>query len=328
MSKDCKSYIFTILGLMAFLLLMMAILCPGLYFTGRNARSIMFQFPEYGILAFGMMFAMITGGIDLSLVGIMNLSGLVTAWIVKGMIPDEKLASSGWILFVIVLAVLAAIVVGAICGAFNGFLIGQLRIPAMLATLCTNQLYVGLVYGITGGSAVTGMCDTFQSISNGRIPGINIPLVIPIFLAVLGICAFILERTILGKEIHYLGANQKAARFSGINTKRVTLFTYMISGIMGGISGVLLTSHLNAVKSSNGSSYTLLSILIVVLGGVHPNGGKGSALGVALSVVLIQMISNAFTLMHISQDVRNFANGVLLVLVLVVVMLARREKRE
>ena len=107
--------------------------------------------------------------------------------------------------------------------------------------------------------------------------------------------------------------NAKASRYSGINTLRVTIMTHMFSGILGGVSGILITSHLNSAKSSNGSTYTLLTLLIVVLGGIHPDGGKGRVTGVALATILLQMIANAFGLLHMDDNAKTFVNGCLLV---------------
>ena len=315
-----NGHVLTLLSLMVLVALIMLILNPGSYFTSRNLRSMLYQFPEYGILAFGMMLAMAAGGIDLSLVGIMNLSGVTAALLLTKVFPSETAGSAVAILS----AVIAALLVGALCGALNGFVIGYFRLPAMLVTLCTLQLFTGLVYGLTGGPAINGMSSAFTSIANGVIPGTRLPWVLPIFLLVMAAVLWFSKCTVPGHEIYSLGSGPKAAAFSGIHTLRTTVTTYLVSGILGGISGILITSHLNSAKSTNGSSYTLLSILIVVLGGVDPNGGKGSVGGVTLAVILMQMISNAFTIMHVSQDAKNFANGALLVLTLLVTQLIRR----
>ena len=144
--------------------IIMLILKPGSYFTVLNVRSMIFQFPEYGVLALGMMACMIAGGIDLSLVGIMNLSGVLAALIVKNMVLIEggEVANPAMVVPAIVLACVVAVVGGAACGAFNGFIIGYFGLPAMLVTLCGLQLYTGLAYGITGGPAINGMCDAFK----------------------------------------------------------------------------------------------------------------------------------------------------------------------
>ncbi|HBL40575.1 MAG TPA: ABC transporter permease [Ruminococcaceae bacterium] len=316
--------ILTILILMLLVIVAMAILSPDTYFTPKNAKSMIFQFPEFGILSFGMMLCMIGGGIDISLVGIMNLSGMTAALVMLALIPNESTASDGKLAFALLAACACAIAVGALCGIFNGLIIGYFKIPAMLVTLCSLQLFNGLVYAVTGGTAVTGMCASFKEIANGTIPGTWIPWVLPIFVVVTAAVALILHQSKLGKEIFYLGSNRVVSEYSGLSTLKISVLTHMISGILGGVSGILITSHMNAAKSSNGTSYTLLSILIVVLGGVHPNGGRGNIIGVTLSVILMQMVTNAFTLLRISQDVKNFANGVLLILTLVLVIFLQK----
>lgn len=322
---NVDTHIVTILGLMTIALILMAILEPTNYFTLRNVRSMIFQFPEYGILALGMMVCMIAGGIDLSLVGIMNFTGVVAAMIVTRLVPAEGGTMTA---VAIILAVIAAISLGGVCGAFNGFIIGYFNIPAMLVTLCGLQLYTGLAYGITGGPAINGMCDAFKDIANGSIAGI--PYVLFIFVIVLAAVGFVMKSTVFGNEIYFLGSNAKASRYSGINTLKVTILTYMFSGILGGVSGILITSHLNSAKSSNGSTYTLLTLLIVVLGGVHPDGGKGRVVGVTLATLLLQIIANAFGLLHMDDNAKTFVNGCLLVaaLLLGVYLDKRAEKRK
>ncbi len=316
------THIMTILGLMILVLVIMLILQPGNYFTLMNMRSMIYQFPEYGILSLGMMACMIAGGIDLSLVGIMNFTGVLAALIVKNMVTED----GGMVVPAILLAVIVALAVGGLCGAFNGFIIGYFNIPAMLVTLCGLQLYKGLAYGITGGPAINGMCDPFKAIANGSIAGI--PYVLFIFVVVLLAVAFVMKSTVFGNEIYFLGSNAQAARYSGINTLKVTVMTHMFSGILGGVSGILITSHLNSAKSSNGETYTLMSLLIVVLGGVHPDGGKGRVMGVVLATILLQMIANALGLMHIDDNTKTFINGCMLVAALLLdVYLDRRAQK-
>lgn len=311
-------HIKALLGMMAFVLILMAILKGDTYFTIPNLRSMFFQFPEYGILTFGMMMCMIAGGIDLSLVGIMNLAGVVCALIIKNM---------GGSTVSILIGIIAALIVGVACGAFNGFIIGSLNIPAMLVTLCGLELYSGLALAITGGPAINSLPDAFKNIANGSVGAI--PIVIFIFIAVLLIVTFIMKCTVFGHEIYYLGTNAQASKYSGINNLKVTILTYMCSGILGSIAGIVITSHLNSAKSSNGSSYTTLSLLIAVLGGINPDGGEGKVGGVLLSIVLLQLVANAFTIMRAPDTTRTLVNGCLLVLALIIdkVTVTRKARR-
>ena len=308
-------HIKALLGMMAFVLILMAILKGDTYFTIPNLRSMFFQFPEYGILTFGMMMCMIAGGIDLSLVGIMNLAGVVCALIIKNM---------GGSTVSILIGIIAALIVGVACGAFNGFIIGSLNIPAMLVTLCGLELYSGLALAITGGPAINSLPDAFKNIANGSVGAI--PIVIFIFIAVLLIVTFIMKCTVFGHEIFYLGTNAQASKYSGINNLKVTILTYMCSGILGSIAGIVITSHLNSAKSSNGSSYTTLSLLIAVLGGINPDGGEGKVGGVLLSIVLLQLVAKAFTIMRAPDTTRTLVNGCLLVLALIIDMVTVKRK--
>ena len=302
-SKKLNDHIKVLMLMMVFVLILMAVLKGPVYYSVNNFRSMIFQFPEYGVLSFGMMVCMIAGGIDLALVGIMNLGGVVCALLIK---------SAG---VPIPLACLASVAVGAGCGALNGLIIGSLDIPAMLVTLCGLEVYSGLALAITGGPAINGMSDSFKNIANGSIG--SIPYVLFIFIGVLIVVAFIMKHTVFGHEVYFLGSNKQAARYSGINTLRTTILAHTMSGILGGISGIIITSHLNSAKSSNGSTYTLLSLLIVVLGGINPDGGGGTVAGVTFSIVLLQLIANAFTIMHAPDTLKTLVNGCLLVAALI-----------
>lgn len=313
--QKTDNHILGLVGLMVVVLLIMAITKGKTYYTASNFSSMVYQFPEYGILAFGMMICMIAGGIDLSLVGIMDLSGVVAALIMQKMGGN---AGS------IILGCIMAVVVGLICGVINGVIIGSLDIPAMLVTLCTLQLYQGLALAITGGPAINNLPDAFVNIANGSLGAV--PYVIFIFIAVALIVWFVMNCTVFGHEVYYIGSNSKAARYSGINTMKTIVTAYMTSGILGGISGILITSHLNSAKSSNGVSYTLLTLLIVVLGGVNPDGGDGKVSGVTMAIILLQMIANAFTIMRQPDTMKTFVNGVILVAALVVDAIAIKRR--
>jgi simple sugar transport system permease protein len=297
----------SLLGIAIAICAIMTAITPT-FLESSNISSMAFQFPEFGILCFGMMFAMISGGIDLSLVGTANLSGIVAAVIMTGM---GKTPVS------IIAGIAAAMIVGVLCGLLNGYLIGQLQIPAMLVTLCGGQLFTGLGIAITKGPAITGLPESLQVISNGSI-GDVIPYSLIIFvLAAVGM-NFILNYTVYGKQLCFMGSNATASRYTGINNLRVTMLTYMLSGIMAAIGGIIIISHYGSAKADYGTSYTLLTLLIVVLGGVAPLGGRGKVLGVTLSVIILQLISSAFNVLRFSSFSKTLVWGLLLIVVMVV----------
>ncbi len=324
--KTIDSSIQTLLVLIAVIFVLMAILSPSTFYSWANVRSMIFQLPEVGILAFGVMICMISGGIDLSLVGLANLAGIICSLIILAM---------GGSPLSIALGIIVGVVIGCLGGLFNGFFISVLQLPPMLVTLCGLQLFSGLGLGITTGPAVTGLPDSFKFIANGSIINSSngIPVVLFIFIAVLAVVVFVMNNTVFGQQVYFMGSNKEAAKFSGINCHKVTLTTYAFSGILGAIAGIIMTSHFNSAKSDYGSTYTLLSILIVVLGGVHPDGGRGKVLGVTLSVLLLQFITQAFTIMRIDTNWKNFAYGLLLIFALCITLLQpklqeRRRHRE
>jgi len=288
------------------------------FFGKSNLQSMLIQFPEYGILAFGMMIAMIAGGIDLSLVGIANLSGIVAAVLMLRM---------GGTNLSIGIGIVAAVLVGGLCGLFNGFIIGFLDIPAMLVTLCGLQLYSGLALIITKGPAITGLPETFSNIANGKLLGVPIGAIVFVLIAIL-LC-YLLYYTVFGKSLYLMGTNKIASRFSGINNLRITMLTYCLSGIFGSLAGILMASHYNSAKSDYGTSYTLLTLLIVVLGGVNPNGGRGKVMGVVMSIILLQLVSSAFNILRVNAFVKTFAWGLILILVTTATYLtAQKEARD
>jgi simple sugar transport system permease protein len=291
-----------LVGIGIVIFIVMSILEPRIFLRPANIRGMFVQLPEYGILCYGMMLAMISGGIDLSLVGIANLSSIVGATV---------MIQQGGSPFSIVLGIIAALLVGAACGLFNGFLIGYLKIPAMLVTLCGLQLYIGMGLIITKGPAMTGLPEAYGDIANKLFLGIPIPFYV--FIAVSIVIAFIMRSTIYGQQLKFMGTNETASKYSGINNLKVTLLTYMTGGILGAISGVLISSHYNSAKSDYGSSYTLLTLLIVVLGGTDPDGGKGNVLGIAFAVILLQLVSSAFNILRINSFMKTFVYGLILV---------------
>lgn len=302
-----------VLGLLIFIL--MSILAPDSFLTMTNLQSMGVQFAEFGILSFGMMLAMISGGIDLSLVGIANLAGIASALTMKA------LGGENW---TIAIGILVALVVGIACGLFNGLMIGALKIPAMLVTLCGLQLYMGIGLILTKGPAITGLPEAFVKITTGTFLYIPIPIII--FILVVIFVAFLLRSTKYGMRLQFMGTNETAAKYSGINNLKVTLMTYGTSGFLGAIGGILIASHYNSAKSDYGSSYTLLTLLIVVLGGTNPDGGKGSVAGVTLAILVLQLISSAFNLLRINAFIKTFVWGLILITVMVGMRIADRRK--
>jgi simple sugar transport system permease protein len=313
-NQTLRLFIITALIFVAFSLLL-----GERFFSVRNLQSMAVQFPEFGILAFAILITMLTGGIDLSIVGAANLSAIVAALILTRLSGDGgagvPLAAT------IPLAMVAALAVASLCGLFNGFLVSRIGITPILATLGTGSLYTGLSYVITGGPAITTTQLAF--IGNGTIAGVPIPVIVFIVLAI--VFAVMLNRTSFGFNVYMLGTNPRAALFSGIHNERVLMRTYWLAGLVAGIAGIIFLARANSAKPDYGATFILLTVLIAILGGVRYTGGFGAVSGLVLSVLSIQFLSTGLNMLMLQLSgssaaifFRQFAWGALLLLVMVV----------
>lgn len=292
----------------------MSLLRPDRFFTLDNFSSMAFQFPEFGLLAIAIMLAMLSGGIDLSIVGIANLSGILAARILTTLVPQATTPTQAALYSVLAIAV--SLGVGVICGFVNGLLIAEVGITPILATLGTMQLYTGIAIVMTKGRAIYGFPEWFTFIGNGSILGIPIPFIV--FAVFCAVFATILNRTSYGFKLYMLGTNPTASRFSGINNVRVLLRTYILSGFLSAASGLVVMGRTNSAKADYGTSYTLQVILIAVMGGVNPNGGFGTIFGLVLAILTLQFLSSGFNMLRFSNFFKEFIWGAVLLLVMVV----------
>ncbi len=286
------------------------------FFSIANVQSMANQLPEYGILAIGTMVAMISGGIDLSIVSIANLSSISAALVLTTMAPDGSSPAG-----VVALAILAALLVGSICGLINGFLVSRIGIPAILATLGSMSVYTGIGYVITEGYAVRTNQLAFIGVQD--VAGIPIPMLI--FIVLVALFALLLNRTAYGFNLYMYGANNTAARFSGISSMRVLMRTYWLAGMLGAIAGIVFLARVNSAKPDYGESFILLTVLIAILGGVSYTGGFGRISGVVLAVLCLQFLSTGLNMLMLQLSgssaaifFRQFAWGALLLVVMVI----------
>lgn len=296
-------------------LIFMACLNAPAFYSLPNLQSMCYQFPEYALMSFGVMFTMILGGIDLSVVGVANLVSVVTAMTLLALTPEGDTTGN---MGSVIVAIIPGVAVGAGCGFFNGLLVSKLHIPPILATLGSQQLFTGISLVLTQGNAISRLPSTYSD--NGRVlVGGALPLALFIFIGVVIVLSIILNKTRYGKSIYMQGTNPTAARFSGLKNDRITCITYMISGILSGIAGLIMLANYNSAKADYGSAYQLQCILIVVLGGVNPNGGFGKIGGVTLAIIILQILSSALNMYpEISNFYRQLIWGAVLLLVLTV----------
>ena len=255
----------------------------------QNIRSMAFQLPEFGILALAMMVTLLTGGINLSAIATSNLCALTMAYIMVVMIPNLSApAAAVWE----VVAIGAGVAVAAVIGLVNGYLIAYLRVSPILTTIGMMTFVKGLAIGLTHGKVVSGMPNSILLIGSGTVGGI------PIGLILFGACAIfiavMLNRTAMGTFMYMIGSNERAANFSGIDTKGMILRTYLLSSLLCAIAGLVMLGRFNSANATYGESYLLGTILAAALGGVNPDGGFGKVSGLLLALVILQLVSSAF----------------------------------
>lgn len=290
----------------------MAALNPDRFLRPYVFESLTFTAPELGLLAIAMMVAMLTGGIDLSVIGIANLSCILAGLFFHavGAARGPELVNLPWPLVASGIAI--ALGTGLVAGAVNGFLITRGRVTPILATIGTGQVFTGLCLVLTGGPAVVGFPALWGRIGNGTAFGIAVPLIV--FLLVAAAVWFVLSRTAFGIELSLIGTNPRAAAFAGLRTGQRVFFSYVLTGVLASVAGILLSGRTNAAKSDYGVSYLLQAVLISVLAGTNPAGGRGSVVGVGLALVALMLLSSGLQMMRFSSFLVDLVWGCFLLL--------------
>lgn len=294
-------------------LTVLVVLLGGRFLSAGNLQSMSSQVSEFGFLALAMGLAMLTGGIDLSIVSAAVLAGITGATIMSGqLIPVTESNSNALMLA----GIAAALVTGMLCGLLNGLLIAKLSIPPILATLGTMILFAGIGMVVTDGQSVPISVESYSVLGATTIA--NIPLIFILMTAAFLIMGFTLSRTRFGRRIYLFGENSVALRFSGVRNERVVILTYVTIGLLVGLAAVIMVSRVNSARVGFGESYLLQAILVVVLAGYNPYGGRGRVISLALGLILLQSLQSAFNILQFNPYVKNLIWGSLLLLVMVV----------
>lgn len=294
----------------------LGVLRPDVFLSSGNIQSMLLQSSVIGLLSLAVALTMLTGGIDLSINATANLTSILVAILLTSTAPAE--GNGIGTLAAAALAIAAGLAIGTACGLFNGFLIAVLGYSPILATLGTMTLFAGLGTVITGGATIFGI-SAFAAIGRGSFLGVPLPALI-FLLAALGL-SLLLQGRRFGFNVYLFGANEAAAQFSGINSRRLILAVYAISGGLSALAGMINLGMTNSANVDFGSSYVLLAILVAVLGGIAPSGGAGRMIGVVLAVFILQFLSTGLNLIYQSSGsnfLKEFAWGGTLLLVLAI----------
>ena len=292
------------------------------FFTGINFLTMAGQFPEYGLMALGCMLCMITGGIDLSVVGTANMASIRSVYTMMHFFGEEGPMPLSFSAVIFLIAILTGVVVGSA----NAFLISCLGVPPILATLGMNELLTGLCIVFTNGSAVSSFPKQFCDFFSGNFMGF-IPRRLIVFIVVAVLIWFMLEKCTYGTKLRLYGTNAHVAKFSGINTHALLFRTYITSSVCAALGGLMMLATYSSARADYGSNYTMQAILLVVLGGVSPNGGKGKISGVITAIVLLKMIESGINRFRsVSTYYVTLIWGAVLILALVIDYFSQKPK--
>ncbi|KWW21049.1 MULTISPECIES: ribose ABC transporter permease [Bacillaceae] len=290
------------------LFIVITVLNPS-FMEPNNILNLLRQTSINALIAFGMTFIILTGGIDLSVGSILALSSaLMAGMMVSGMDP--------------ILAILVGILLGAIMGVINGILVSKGKMAPFIVTLATMTIFRGLTLVYTDGKPITGIGDSvaFQMLGRGYFLGLPVPAVVMII--AFFILWFLLHKTSFGRKTYAIGGNEKASRISGIKVDRVKVAIYGLAGTMAAIAGAILTSRLNSAQPTAGQSYEMDAIAAVVLGGTSLSGGKGRLFGTLVGVLIIGTLNNGMNLLGVSSFYQQVVKGAV---ILIAVLLDRKK---
>ena len=287
-----------------------AVLNPR-FLTPFNLQTLGRQIAIFGILAIGETFVIISGGgaIDLSPGSMVALTGVMAAWLMTHRFPV-------WLSVVLILGFSMSV------GVWHGFFVTKLRVPAFIITLGTLTMARGMSAVITKGWPIIGLPSSFLKLGQGEIIGIPVPVWILIVLGL--ITDFLLRKTVYGKHLRAVGGNETAARFSGVNVARVRMISFIISGFMAGVAGLIVAARLSQGQPGVGSMYELYAIASAVIGGTSLTGGEGSVLGAIVGASIISLLWNALVLLNVSTYWHNVVIGMVIVVAVTLDVLRKR----
>jgi len=269
------------------------------FLARQNVSAILLALADQSIIAVGMTLLLVSGGFDLSVGSTMALSGATTAiWLTLGLpVP---------------LAIALGLAVGAMIGCINGLVIAEVGINPFITTLGMMSLARGLLMVVSDGRNISGLPPSFTAIGQGTVFGIQYPIIISIVLVAAG--DFVLRRSRFFRQNYYMGANEKAAILSGINTKRLKVFNYVLTGFLAALAGIIVTARLGSASTSAGQGLELRVISAVIIGGASLKGGVGTIAGSFMGALLMSIIVSSVNLLGVELNWIDFILGATLLL--------------
>ena len=288
-----------LLALLAIVVAGMSLSVDGFYPDFTGFLALFENFLPFGLVALGLSVVILTGGIDLSVGSTASLSAIIMASLWSGLHLNIWLASA------------VGVTAGMLLGAVNGLIITKLRTEPLIATLATNFIYASIATALAGDSPPSGFPDAFNGLGTGVFFGV-LPVQIVLFAVLAIIFALAIGRSPFGRRVVMVGFNPEAARYSGVRVERVVLLSYVLSGAMAGLAGIVLAAYYSAVRPDMGDVLLLTTITMVVLGGVSIFGGEGSITGVVTAVLLLGMLRQGMLIAGFSDMVTTMLTGTIL----------------
>jgi ribose transport system permease protein len=290
------------------------------FFTFNNVVGILLATAVNGLLALGVTFIIITGGIDLSVGTVMALSAVIVGVVI-----------TNWGL-PIPLGIIAGLMMGALAGFVNGLTIAKMRIPSFIATLGVMMIAKGLALVISEAKPIYfNDSPGFREIAMGSvlgavIPGFAIPNAVLVLFGAAIIAHLILSKTVLGRYCVALGSNEEATRLSGVNVDRWKMAIYALGGAFSGLGGVIMAARLNSAQPALGAGYELDAIAAVVIGGTSLSGGEGTILGTIIGAFIISVLTNGLRILSVPQEWQTVITGAIVILAVYADILRRRQQ--
>ncbi|MBC5581872.1 ABC transporter permease [Anaerofilum sp. BX8] len=282
------------------------------FLSTRNLTNLLRYASFYVMVGVGVLVIFRSGAMDLSLGATMGMSGILAA----------MLAQRGMPLWLILIETL---VVGALIGAFNGYLVGYWGFPAFIATLGSKQVVRGLITVITGGYPVNGLSEEFTFLGAGSFLGIPVPIYVA--LAMMGITAYVLNKTVFGRHVCATGGNTQAALVSGINTRRIQMLAYVYGGCCAAIAGTVLTARITSGQVNTGDGFELDAIAGAIIGGAAMDGSGGTVTGVLCGILVIYAVKNGMTLLAVNAYWQQVVQGAIIIIAIFLDIIRKKQRK-
>ena len=307
LSRLTRQREFVILLTVVLVVVFMSFASP-VFLTTANILALLLSLSIESLIAVGMVNLMVGGGFDMSVGSILGFTGVIAAMAMRAGVP-------------VPLAVALALVLGSAIGLWNGMIVAKLKINPFVTTLSSLSIFRGLTYILTSGRNIAGLPDSFKQIGQLRLAGVQLPILYAALVLIVG--DILMRNARFFRQNYYIGGNERAARLSGINVDRVTIFNYVLVAVLAAVAGIVFTSRMGSSSCQAGNGLELRVITAVILGGASLRGGSGSVFGAFLGVLLMALISNALTLLNVDIYWQTFVVGVVLIVAVLIDTVSR-----